>query len=105
MGWYGILVSDKEISMKEIREIVDDLPQNFRLGYTNWNTSDNWKESSPIPENGWGWSAIADIKYPEGRRIVISGNSNSLQQAKPMALYFQRELQKRGHQIMVNFDW
>lgn len=97
MGWSATLISNMEITIKEVEKIVNELPQIFRMGIL---------KQDIIPFNGWGWSAATDIYLPKGNKLVICGSySISGDKAEPMARYLKEKLEENGHKIDINFSW
>lgn len=97
MGWSTIIISDKEITIADVEEIIKELPQNLVMGILRQNV---------VPFNGWGWSAATDIKLPRGNKLIISGSYGiSGDKAEPMADFLKVKLKEKGHNIEVKFDW
>lgn len=95
MGWSATLRSNKDISHEEVEAIVSHLPSRLKLGGIIEPTF-----------NDWGWNAAADIHKPNGHILNINGcYSISGHMAEPIADYFQKQLEIRGHVIDIEWSW
>lgn len=88
MGWNIKLVSDRDITKKELEEIFDNLPQRLRgwhFGYQRW-----------------GWTAAVDIYNPDGNELTLHGSyTQSGQIAEEFANWMSDNLKKLGHKIKI----
>ena len=93
MGWSATIVSDKEIAISEVEDIVKRLPPDLTSIFSILDAA---------TFNGWGWSAITDISVPNENKLRISGSYGiSVKKAKPMANFLKKKLEEHGHNIKV----
>lgn len=95
MGWSASLMSNKEITEDEIKDIVDKLPKEFWFGgYI--------KPTKQL----WGWNGAVDIHIPVEKILNISGSySISGNIAEPMAEYLKEQLEANGHEVAIEYNW
>lgn len=97
MGWSATITTSEEIVIKDIEDIIKEIPEGLRSGFL---------KQDIVPFNGWGWSAATDIQYPKGHQLMISGSYGiSGNKAEKMANFLSEELNKKGYSTTIKFDW
>lgn len=90
MGYSCRIRSNKEIKREDVQKIIDRMPEHYQsTGLKNW-----------------GWNMYCDISFPQGDRILISGESvNSGYAVEEFVDHFMSELISIGHKLEYKWSW
>ncbi|MDR0287537.1 MAG: hypothetical protein LBI03_07540 [Clostridiales bacterium] len=92
MGYSCKLTTSNKITKKDIQEIINNLPDNFKGDFPK--------------EQPWGWSLVCDICLIGEKEILISGSYGiSFDTAKPFVRYLTQNLNKNGHKTKSEWNW